>query len=203
MDMLGGISVLFPLPRTRDFDFNSAYTAGSHELAQFLTHATVVRANMARFIAVGDAERTVESINAYLPILESIKEMSSRSDGLLQPRSLPAFTWTSGCDKKPSTQEYTLHGIVYETAMLLSVLAYAQGNLAAVLFSGIQSDEDFDPVAKRAAILYRSSAGICNYISESVLPLNSLPYHRPPEVLPDCHRALSFIFRCSAQQVQI
>ena len=208
MDMQCGISLIFPLPRTRDFNFSSSINSGNPgnpgnpAAPQFLELAYTLRGAMVQSIATRDFERVISSIDVYLPALDSIIEMSSQSDGILPGRSIPSFTWTSGCDKKPGSQEFTLYGWNFEKCMALSALAYAQGNLAGLLFAGIQSNDDFDPVAKRAATLYRSAAGISDYIADTVLPLKSLPFHRPPEVLPDLHRSLSSIFRCSAQQVQ-
>ena len=203
--MLVGISPAFPMPKTRDFVFGTDLLRSKNpQLLPVLDHAAAVRATMARALASGNSKLAIDAIEAYLPMMALVKDIVARGDATVQRvLGIPSFTWTSGCDKKNGAKEFTLYGWHFETCMVLSALAYARCNEASQIYAGIASEEDFDPAAKSAASLYRGAAGICNYISESVLPLpGSLPFQRPPEVLPDLQRAMSLVYRTTAQLVR-
>ncbi len=191
----------FPLPKTRIFSFRELLFSNDPGILEFIERANAIRGSLVSALNVGDSERSIAVIKEYLPMLIEIKNLLVQDDGKLQSRGVMAFTWTSGCDKKQGKKEYTLHGLQFETAMIVAALAYAHSNKATTLFGTISTDEDFEPIAKKVAALYRSAAGLSDYVADAALPLSTLPYSRPPEVLPDLHRALSCIFRCCAQQV--
>jgi hypothetical protein len=196
-----GFCPTFPLPKTRAFSYRDVLTSSDTTILEFIERANTIRGSLAVALNVGDSDRSLEAIDVYLPILSAFKNMLARDDGMLQSRGAMAFTWTSACDKKQGKREFTLHGLQFEMVMLAASLAYGRCNKATALFETITSDEEFEPIAKQVAALYRSAAGLSDYIAESILPLPTLPYSRPLEVLPDFHRALSLIFRCCAQQV--
>jgi hypothetical protein len=201
MQVLNGFCPTFPLPKTGVFSFRQALSSHDTTILEFVERANAMRESLAAALNLGDADRSMEAIDAYLPMLSGLKNMLAQDDGMLVSRGGMAFTWTSGCDKKSGKRDYTMHGLQFEMVMIAAALAYARCNKATALFETIANEDDFEPIAKQAAALYRSAAGLCDHIAETVLPLPTLPYSRPPEVLPDFHRALSFIFRCCAQQV--
>jgi hypothetical protein len=201
MQVVNAFCPTFPLPKTRVLNFRETLSSSDTATIAFVERANASRGSMAAALNAGDADRVIEAIDAYLPMLYVLKNLFVRDDGLLISRGVLAFNWTSGCDKKQGKREYILHGLQFEMVMISAALAYARCNKAAALFGTILTEEDFEPIAKNVAALYRTAAGLSDYVAESLLPLSTLPYSRPPEVLPDFHRALSLIFRCCAQQV--
>mmetsp|Transcript_9721 Transcript_9721/g.22703 ORF Transcript_9721/g.22703 Transcript_9721/m.22703 type:complete len:368 (+) Transcript_9721:111-1214(+) len=202
MKIAAGLVPTWTLPMTKPFVFESVYTAGDEDSQQRLREASQLREAVAAATMQGDSAAAAAAIDLYLPVLHGVVSSVAAHDGLPSTGGRLVFAWTSGGDKEPGKQYYSLYTLGYEVCMIVSTRAYCECNLAA---QELESPSGMgDEPSKKALALLKSAASMFAAIASHVLPLNeSLPVQRSLEVLPLYHRSLELLCRTSCQLLAI
>mmetsp|Transcript_42693 Transcript_42693/g.100346 ORF Transcript_42693/g.100346 Transcript_42693/m.100346 type:complete len:379 (-) Transcript_42693:487-1623(-) len=203
MQICGGIIPSFHLPRTKPFDFGSIFPAVNEDTVKNLAVCSALRAEMQLALEGQNNVAAQAAIEQYLPallsVMRGIESCPKDTHSVLKPFS---FKWTSSFARSKKDPFYTLYTIRFEVAMTMSALALASANQAAATLDAVTAPNQYEDAAKQALPKIKEAASVFNFIAEHILPLKeSLPYDRPPEVLPGMHAAMSCLYRATGQQV--
>mmetsp|Transcript_17112 Transcript_17112/g.43114 ORF Transcript_17112/g.43114 Transcript_17112/m.43114 type:complete len:382 (-) Transcript_17112:294-1439(-) len=202
MKISAGIVPTFTLPKTKPFVFEKVYTAADEDSTQRLHEASQLREAVAAATTQGDSAAAASAIDLYIPVLHGVISSVAEHNGMPNTRGGLVFAWSSGGDKDPGKQYYSLYTLGYEMCMVVATRAYCACNLAA---QELESPSGMgDEPSKRALAQLKSAASMFAAIAARLLPLNeSLPVQRALEVLPLYHRSLELLCRTSCQLLAI